>query len=100
MKKKGKHRASSAGASSESRGPTSTIRLKMDENRRSYGLQETVAVACPFCGQVEDIPIDEGGGEHQEFVEDCSVCCRPRIVHLDVSPETGGEPQVWVERTA
>jgi hypothetical protein len=34
-------------------------------------------VACPHCGELIDTFPDPGGGERQEYVEDCSVCCRP-----------------------
>jgi hypothetical protein len=59
-------------------------------------LQDAIELPCPFCGKVGTIVIDEGGGEHQTYVEDCSVCCRPRIVHLDTSSDVG--VQVWLER--
>jgi hypothetical protein len=35
------------------------------------------AVECPYCGEPVDTWPDPGGGESQEYIEDCSVCCRP-----------------------
>jgi len=36
---------------------------------------------CPYCAQPLDVFVDPGGGDRQEYVEDCAVCCRPlRIV--------------------
>ena len=32
---------------------------------------------CPHCGEPIDTFPDPGGGAVQEYVEDCSVCCRP-----------------------
>ena len=32
---------------------------------------------CPYCGEPADTYPDLGGGERQEYVEDCAVCCRP-----------------------
>jgi hypothetical protein len=63
-------------------------------------LHSTVELACPFCGQVGSIAIDEGGGEHQTFIEDCSVCCRPLVVHLDSTTldVKRGRPRAWLER--
>ena len=46
---------------------------------------------------VGSITIDEGGGEHQTFVEDCSECCKPRVVHFESSPDVK-RPRVWLER--
>ena len=34
-------------------------------------------VSCPYCGEVVEVALDPGSGEHQEYVEDCAVCCRP-----------------------
>ena len=68
------------------------MKKKRRRARRSGG-----AVACPFCGEAEELFVDAGGGEHQTYTEDCAVCCRPRVVHV----EPGGEPgevRVWLER--
>lgn len=73
------------------------MKPKKPEHR---AMASSVPIVCPFCGQEEEITIDEGGGEHQEYVEDCSICCRPRVIHLDASPESGPEPYVWVERAS
>jgi hypothetical protein len=35
------------------------------------------APCCPFCGEPVDVYVDPGGGEVQDFIEDCAVCCRP-----------------------
>lgn len=32
---------------------------------------------CPYCGETAETFPDPGGGEHQDYVEDCAVCCRP-----------------------
>jgi len=34
-------------------------------------------VSCPYCGEDSEIEIDESGGNRQEFVHDCPVCCQP-----------------------
>ena len=34
-------------------------------------------VHCPYCGEAVEIVLDPGSGTHQEYVEDCEVCCRP-----------------------
>jgi len=57
----------------------------------------TTVVQCPFCGQVDELAIDLGGGESQTYTEDCAVCCRPRIIHVEPGDEPG-EPTVWIER--
>jgi len=37
---------------------------------------ETARIQCPYCGEPIEIVID-GSIEHQNYIEDCSVCCRP-----------------------
>jgi hypothetical protein len=34
-------------------------------------------LTCPHCGEPIDTFVDSGGGESQEYIEDCAVCCRP-----------------------
>lgn len=47
------------------------------------GTADTEAtVQCPWCGEPNDIAIDPGSGDAQEYVQDCEVCCRPWSVHL------------------
>jgi hypothetical protein len=60
-------------------------------------LSSSVELPCPFCGELGSIFLDEGGGEHQTYVEDCAVCCRPRVVHVE-SIDAGRGPRVWLER--
>jgi hypothetical protein len=40
-------------------------------------------IACPYCGASFELIVDPGGGDVQEYVEDCEICCRP--IHLTVS---------------
>lgn len=43
---------------------------------------KSVDIHCPYCG--ERIPLDvDCSVEHQDYIEDCSVCCRP--INLSVS---------------
>ncbi len=50
---------------------------------------------CPHCGQPLDLDLDPGGGEEQDYIEDCSVCCRPVRVHV-VYDEADNEYRVEV----
>jgi Cysteine-rich CPXCG len=38
----------------------------------------TAFALCPYCGEEIEIVVD-GSIEHQQYVEDCSVCCRPIV---------------------
>lgn len=38
-------------------------------------------ISCPYCGEVITVLIDDSV-PHQEYIEDCQVCCRP--IEFDV----------------
>jgi len=46
-------------------------------------------LSCPYCGEPVEIVVDEGGGNHQSYVEDCPVCCRPWQVHVSHDADGG-----------
>jgi hypothetical protein len=50
---------------------------------------------CDACGEEIVVPLDLSQGASQEYVEDCPVCCRPNVIHVDVD-EHGGA-RVWSE---
>ena len=50
---------------------------------------------CPHCGEHVSISVDAGGGDDQEYVEDCPVCCRPW--HVRVTFDRDGQPHVHLD---
>jgi len=62
------------------------------------GTAETEAtVTCPYCGEVNEIGLDPGGGAHQEYVEDCQVCCRPWQVRVEYLPDGSATVELEAE---
>ncbi|AMV17353.1 CPXCG motif-containing cysteine-rich protein [Planctomyces sp. SH-PL14] len=57
-------------------------------------MKEEASYICDACGEEIVVPIDFSGGESQEYVEDCPVCCRPNIVHVEIDD---GDVRVWAE---
>jgi hypothetical protein len=47
--------------------------------------------------EADQLYVDAGGGQRQTYTEDCPVCCRPRVVHVEPGDEPG-EVRVWLER--
>lgn len=47
---------------------------------------------CDSCGEEIIVPIDISAGTHQDYVEDCPVCCHPMTLHVDIDPD--GEAHV------
>lgn len=50
---------------------------------------------CEACGEEIVIPLDLSAGERQEYVEDCPVCCRPNVIHVEIDED--GAARVWAE---
>ena len=50
--------------------------------------------SCAFCGEDNEVFVDESGGRRQTFTEDCAVCCRPNLITLVLDED--GEPQLEV----
>jgi len=46
----------------------------------------SAAIQCPYCGEEIEVMVD-CSVPHQEYIEDCSVCCRPIIIKVMASPE-------------
>lgn len=57
-------------------------------------LEEEGSYVCDGCGEEIVIPLDVSGGPSQSFVEDCPVCCRPSLVHVEFEDESA---RVWAE---
>jgi hypothetical protein len=53
-----------------------------DEPQDDGVIDGDATVTCPHCGESVVIALDQGSGEHQEYVEDCEVCCRPWLVKV------------------
>ena len=49
---------------------------------------------CDACGEEIVIPIDPSAGAIQEYVEDCPVCCRANVIHVEID---GNEARVWAK---
>lgn len=54
-----------------------------------------IVVICPHCGEANEVGLDPGGGELQEYVEDCQVCCRPWRVTVRYGAD--GEAEAFTE---
>ena len=55
-------------------------------------LLQTVGIECPYCAESIEIVVD-ASIEQQQYVEDCSVCCRP--LHLTIHVRESSDIQVW-----
>ena len=49
-------------------------------------LLEEADITCPYCGETISVLIDSSL-DSQSYVEDCSVCCRPIVMGVEVSAD-------------
>jgi len=61
-------------------------------------MQQEGTYICDACGEEIVVPIDVSAGESQEYVEDCPVCCRTNVVHVEI--EEDGDVRVWAQKEA
>lgn len=45
---------------------------------------QEASYGCWACGEEIVIPVDIAMGSHQDYVEDCPVCCRPNEIHVEL----------------
>jgi hypothetical protein len=38
---------------------------------------------CAACGEWNATSVDESAGRRQSYVEDCQVCCKPNLLHIE-----------------
>ena len=58
-------------------------------------MDDEASYICGACGEEIVVPIDLSQGEEQEYVEDCPVCCRPNVLHVEIDGD--GSARVWAE---
>ncbi len=54
------------------------------------GMLRNLGAPCPYCGEKQRVEIDMSEGLPQEFVWDCTVCCRP--IEVTVTSGAREEP--------
>ena len=58
-------------------------------------MNDEATYVCGSCGEEIVVPIDVSQGEHQQYVEDCPVCCRANVIHVEIDDD--GEATIWSE---
>jgi Cysteine-rich CPXCG len=71
------------------------LRLSSVSSGRGTSSQNEGSYVCDACGETIVIPLDLTEGGHQKYVEDCPVCCRSNVIHVEI--DTDGNVQVWAE---
>ncbi len=45
-------------------------------------MPDVAGFQCAGCGEWNETAVDESGGNHQNYVEDCQVCCKPNDLNI------------------
>ncbi|HEX6881902.1 MAG TPA: CPXCG motif-containing cysteine-rich protein [Planctomycetota bacterium] len=59
------------------------MRRKRSEHEPERHRDVEASYVCGSCGEEIVVPLDPSGGERQQYVEDCPVCCTPNEVFVD-----------------
>ncbi len=62
-------------------------------------MEDVSTVHCPYCGEPIELFVDGSQGA-QDYIEDCTVCCRPMRVALRVDDEGNASAHVAREDDA
>jgi transcription elongation factor Elf1 len=65
---------------------------KKGRRKRSQSAHQESTYICDSCGEEIVVPVDVSAGSHQDYVEDCPVCCHPMSLHVEIAPD--GEAHV------
>ena len=70
--------------------------LPGETSRGLTTMKDEASYVCDSCGEEIVVPIDLSAGTSQEYTEDCPVCCRPNVIHVEVDED--GDVRVWAQR--
>lgn len=70
------------------------MKKKPKKRRRKVpkSAHQEAAYICDACGEEIVVPVDISAGSHQDYVEDCPVCCHPMTLHVEIRDD--GEAHV------
>lgn len=54
------------------------------------------AYLCPACGERIIVAMDPSDGMEQRYVEDCPICCKSSVIHLEFFCD-GTPTRVWAQ---
>ena len=57
-------------------------------------IDDEASYVCDSCGEEIVVPIDLSAGESQTYTEDCPVCCRRHVIHVEIED---GDVRCWAE---
>jgi hypothetical protein len=71
------------------------LRMSSVPNSGGAGAHTEGNYLCDACGESIVIPLDPTEGCQQTYIEDCPVCCRSNVIHVEF--DNDGHAQIWAE---
>ena len=65
-------------------------------HRRVTATMDSQIIQCPYCGEPLEVSVDTSV-RHQEYVEDCQVCCHPMTLSVTIDEDLGADISVRTE---
>jgi hypothetical protein len=69
-----------------SQGPSRTsisAEIVLRGRRGTESLSMGTGFQCAGCGEWNETTVDKSAGRDQTYVEDCQVCCKPNVLHVE-----------------
>lgn len=63
------------------------MKRRKKQRRRQPTAHLEATYVCDSCGEEIVVPVDVSAGSHQDYVEDCPVCCHPMSLHVDIDSD-------------
>ena len=64
----------------------SHVLLPLEGRGRAPADRVGLGTDCPYCGERVTVHVEPTGMSIEQYVEDCPVCCRPWVVHVERGP--------------
>ncbi len=55
--------------------------------RKRENMQDQTTYVCDSCGEEIVIPVDVSQGNHQQYTEDCPVCCHANLIIIEIDDD-------------
>ncbi len=69
--------------------------MKRHRKKSNHEISREASYVCGACGEEIVVPVDISAGSQQDYVEDCPVCCRPNLIHVDLFDLN--DIRIWAE---
>ena len=62
------------------------VHLPFEGREQAPADRVALGAPCPYCGERVTVHVEPTGMSVEQYVEDCPVCCRPWMVHVERAP--------------